>query len=302
MKVGLVGAGPWARNTQAPSLLAHPDVEFAGVWARRPEAAADLGAPVFESFDALLDGVDTVAFAVPPQVQAGLALQAAQAGRHVLLDKPISATVAEAEGVAEAVTTAGVRSMVTLTRRFARETRDFLAEAAEHTWTGGSGTWFSGAVLGGDYADSSWRREDGALLDVGPHVIDLLDAAMGTVVRVVHSRRDTPTDNWTVLLEHQGGALSTVQMSLRTPVRPSLMRIELSGSDGLRTLSDRATSSLDCYAVLLSEFLESVESGIDHRCSVHRGLHLQRILGEAGRLAKTSTGATSDGSAATPRR
>ncbi|WP_245154255.1 Gfo/Idh/MocA family oxidoreductase [Rhodococcus sp. 1R11] len=281
MKIGLVGAGPWARKTQAPSLLAHPEVDFTGVWARRPEAAADLGAPVYESFDALLDTVDTVAFAVPPAVQAGFALRAARAGKHVLLDKPIAATVAEAEELAEAVTVAGVRSMVTLTLRFAPETRQFLASTAGRSWAAGSGTWFSGATLGGAYSESQWRHDDGAILDIGPHVFDLLDAALGTIAHVAYSHRDTSSDSWTVLLEHEGGARSTVQLSLRTPVMPSLMRIELSGPAGVDTFTDRSTSSTDCYAVLLDEFLESVESGVDHECSVHRGLHLQRVIDRA---------------------
>ncbi|MBY3792572.1 Gfo/Idh/MocA family oxidoreductase [Rhodococcus fascians] len=281
MKIGLVGAGPWARKTQAPSLLAHPGVDFTGVWARRPDAAAELGAPVYESFDALLDAVDTVAFAVPPAVQAGFALRAARAGKHVLLDKPIAATVAEAEELAEAVTTAGVRSMVTLTLRFAPETRQFLTSTAGRPWAAGSGTWFSGATLGGAYSESQWRHDGGAILDIGPHVFDLLDAALGTIARVAYSHRDVASDSWTVLLEHEGGARSTVQLSLRTPVMPSLMRIELSGPAGVDTFTDRSTSSTDCYAVLLDEFLESVESGVDHECSVHRGLHLQRVIDRA---------------------
>ncbi|KQU55212.1 oxidoreductase [Rhodococcus sp. Leaf278] len=281
MKIGLVGAGPWARKTQAPSLLAHPGVEFTGVWARRPEVAADLGAPVFDSFDALLGAVDAVAFAVPPAVQAGYALRAVQAGKHVLLDKPIAATVAEAEELAAAVTAAGVRSMVTLTLRFAPETRQFLDTVAGRTWAAGSGTWFSGAILGGAYANSPWRHDDGAILDIGPHVFDLLDAALGTIARVAYSHREVASDSWAVLLEHEGGARSTVQLSLRTPIMPSLMRIELSGTDGVETLTDRSTSSTDCFAVLLDEFLQSVDSGVDHECSVHRGLHLQKLIDQA---------------------
>ncbi|MFI8567593.1 Gfo/Idh/MocA family protein [Rhodococcus sp. NPDC078407] len=285
MKIGLVGAGPWARKTQAPALLAHPDVDFTGVWARRPTAAAELNAPVLDSFEALLDAVDAVAFAVPPAVQAGYALRAARAGKHVLLDKPIAASVAEAEELAEAVTAAGVRSMVTLTLRFAPETRQFLASTAGRSWAAGSGTWFSGAILGGAYADSRWRHDDGAILDIGPHVFDLLDASLGTIARVVYSHRAVASDSWTVLLEHEGGARSTVQLSLRTPIMPSLMRIELSGSDGVEALTDRSTSSIDCFAVLLDEFLESVETGTDHECSVHRGLHLQRVIDQARQWA-----------------
>lgn len=278
MRIGLIGAGPWASATQAPSLAAHPLVEFAGVWARRPEAAAELGAPVFESIDALLDAVDAVAFAVPPEVQAGLAIAAAEAGKHVLLDKPIAATLDDATRLADAVGHAGVRSMVTLTRRFAPETRAFLDEARGKTWSAGVGTWLSGAILGGAYSHSPWRHRDGALFDVGPHVFDLLDASLGSIVDVILSRRDAASDAWTIVLQHEGGAVSTSQMSLATPVQPSLFRIELSGRDGVVSLADRSTSATDCFKVLLDEFLDCVESGIDHPCSVHRGLHMQKVL------------------------
>jgi predicted dehydrogenase len=281
MRIGLIGAGPWARATQAPSLAAHPGVEFVGVWARRPEAAAEIGVPVFDSVEALFAEVDAVAFAVPPEVQAGLAVAAAEAGKHVLLDKPIAATLDDASRLADAVGHAGVRSMVTLTRRFAPETRAFLARAAGKKWSAGVGTWLSGAVLGGEYSNSPWRHRDGALFDVGPHVFDLLDEALGSVVDVILCRRDEASDAWTVVLEHEGGKVSTSQMSLATPVRPSLFRIELSGSDGVVSLDDRSTSATECFRILLDEFLESVESGTDHPCSVHRGLHLQKVLDSA---------------------
>ncbi|MGA9872961.1 MAG: Gfo/Idh/MocA family oxidoreductase [Rhodococcus sp. (in: high G+C Gram-positive bacteria)] len=284
MRIGLVGAGPWARATQAPALRDHPGVEFAGVWARRPDAAAAVGAPVYDSVEALIGDVDAVAFAVPPEVQAGLAVTAAEAGKHLLLDKPIAATEDDAARIVEAVGHADVRSIVTLTRRFAPETRAFLHEAGGKKWCAGAGTWLSGAVLGGEYSQSPWRHRDGALFDVGPHVFDLLDAALGEVENVVLCRRDDASDTWTVVLEHSGGSVSTSQLSLATPVQPSLFRVELSGSDGVAMLDDRSTPATECYRVLLDEFLESVESTTDHSCSVHRGLHLQKIL--AGCLAR----------------
>src|SRR6186997_828853 len=40
--VGLIGAGPWATLVHAPVLAASPRTRLAGVWARRPEAAAEL--------------------------------------------------------------------------------------------------------------------------------------------------------------------------------------------------------------------------------------------------------------------
>src|ERR1035437_7460079 len=117
MRIGLVGAGPWASDTHAPALAAHRGVDFVGVWARRPEAVERFGAPVYPSYPALLDAVDAVAFAVPPAVQSAMATHAAQMGKHLILDKPIAANLAEAQELAEAVDAAGVGSVVMLTRR-----------------------------------------------------------------------------------------------------------------------------------------------------------------------------------------
>ncbi|OZC77479.1 Gfo/Idh/MocA family protein [Rhodococcus sp. 114MFTsu3.1] len=278
MRIGLVGAGPWARATHAPSLAAHPAIDFVGVWARRPDAAAGMGAPVYDSVETLMADVDAVAFAVPPEVQAGLAIAAAEAGKHVVLDKPIASNLDDATRLADAVADAGVGSIVALTRRFAPETREFLAEADGRDWSSASGTWLSGAVLGGEYSNSPWRRRDGALFDVGPHVFDLLDLTLGPITGVALSRRDESSDTWTVVLEHEGGKLSTSRLSLATPVQPSVFRVEISGSDGVLSLQDRSTPATDCFRVLLDEFLESIAGGVEHPCSVRRGLHLQRAL------------------------
>ena len=102
LRVGLVGAGPWAEMFHAPMLAAGPRTSLAAVWARRPEAAEELatsyGAPHVSSFDDLLEACDAVAFAVPPSVQAELAPRAAQADKHLLLEKPLAFTLPEAEG------------------------------------------------------------------------------------------------------------------------------------------------------------------------------------------------------------
>ena len=281
MRIGLVGAGPWARQAAVPALTAHDGVDFVGIWARRPEAAAEVapGVPIVDSVDALIDSVDAVAFAVPPEVQADLAVRAAEAGRHVLLDKPIAGTVDDAERLAAAVDRAGVGSMVTLTRRFAEETRSFLRSAGAQRTAGVTATWLSGALLGGEYAGSTWRHDGGALMDVGPHVVDLVEAVLGPVTDVPFARRAVDSDTWSITLDHDG-RVSQVTLSMRTPVRPSVLHVSASGPDGLVELQERTTPPDRCYAVLLDEFLESVRLGVPHECSVHRGLHLQRVLAQ----------------------
>ncbi len=223
---------------------------------------------------------------MPPEIQAELAVRAAEAGRHVLLDKPIAGTVDDAERLAAAVERAGVTSMVTLTRRFAEETRSFLRTVGTQRTVGVTATWLSGALLGGEYADSAWRHDGGALMDVGPHVVDLVEAVLGPVTDVPFARRDVDSDTWAITLDHDG-RVSQVTLSMRTPVRPSVLRVSASGPDGLVELQDRTTPPDRCYTVLLDEFLDSVRTGAPHECSVHRGLDLQRVLARVtARLAE----------------
>ncbi|MEY2469297.1 MAG: hypothetical protein QOF21_1995, partial [Actinomycetota bacterium] len=134
LKVGLVGAGPWASMVHAPVLANSPHTTLAGVWARRAEAAEKIasknGSVAVASFDALLDSCDAVAFAVPPDVQADMAVTAAKAGKTLLLEKPIALDLDSAQRLVDAVDEAGVRSVVLLSWRYAQAVDDFLAEAA----------------------------------------------------------------------------------------------------------------------------------------------------------------------------
>jgi len=82
MRFGLVGTGPWATMAHGPGLVAAPGAELVGVWGRSPdktqELAHALGTTAYGSYDDLLAAVDAVAFAVPPAVQARLAVEAAR--------------------------------------------------------------------------------------------------------------------------------------------------------------------------------------------------------------------------------
>src|SRR5687768_14983337 len=106
LRVGLVGAGPWAAMVHAPVLAAGPETTLEVVWARRPEAAAELagkfGAAPVSSFDELLGRCEALAFCVPPMVQAELAPVAAKAGKALLLEKPLAGDLDGAQRVADA--------------------------------------------------------------------------------------------------------------------------------------------------------------------------------------------------------
>ena len=89
MRFGLAGTGHWAKIVHAPALASTAGIRLAGVWGRNEQAAAALAdshdCVPYRSFDDLLAEVDAVAFAMPPDVQADLAVRAAAAGRHLLL-------------------------------------------------------------------------------------------------------------------------------------------------------------------------------------------------------------------------
>lgn len=291
LRIGLVGAGPWASAVHAPTIANHPATELAGVWARRPAASAALAAAhqtkPFAEFTELIEASDAVAFAVPPAVQAELATAAAEAGRHLILEKPIASSLNAAARLAGAVDAAGVASIVVLTLRFAPETRTWLADVrARGGWRCGTARWLSGALLGGQFSASPWRHSDGALADVGPHVVDLLDAALGEVTKVHAAHRGEP-DLWHLVLGHSGGATSTVSMSLKLPLLPTVISLDVYGDHGSSGFGGRSTSPLASFGVLLDELTELIASGrTDHPLGVQRGVHLQRVLHQARLLAQ----------------
>jgi predicted dehydrogenase len=289
LRFGLVGAGPWATDVHAPAIAAHPDTELVAVWARRPDEARRLadahGAVVAEDVDALIADVDAVAFAVPPEVQAQLAVRAARAGRHLVLEKPIAGTVAEAEGLTDAVTAAGVASLVLLTFRYAPEVVEWVTTAkTAGGWAAGAGTWIGGALLSGPYSHSPWRHERGGLVDIGPHTFDLLEAGLGPITDVLaatHGEHDV----WHVLFAHEGGARSTATLSIALPVEPNVVDFDLYGQAGRLSLR-RTTSTADCYANMLGELLTMIDTGrVEHPLDVRHGLHLQRLIDKVERLA-----------------
>jgi predicted dehydrogenase len=103
--------------------------------------------------------VDAVAFSLPPDAQPGLAVRAARAGRHLLLEKPVALSVAAADAVAGAVAEAGVASVVFFTQRFEPEVRAWLARtAAGGPWLGGTLTWLGTATDPASPFDTPRRR------------------------------------------------------------------------------------------------------------------------------------------------
>ncbi|WP_354638431.1 Gfo/Idh/MocA family protein [Kitasatospora camelliae] len=287
MRIGLLGTGPWAGWVHAPALAAHPGVEFAGVWGRRPEAAAEIaaahGVPVFDDPAALIDAVDAVSIALPPAVQAGYAVRAAEAGRHLLLDKPVATCAADARAVAAAVRKTSVASVVFFTLRFAGEQSGWLAEqAALGGWFTARCDWL-GSVFTTDspYAASPWRREKGALWDVGPHALAMLLPALGDVERVTAA--DGPGDTVHLVLRHGSGASSSVTLSLTAPPAAAVdgVGLELRGEHGVTRMPARDEHPVVAFGRALDALASAAGGGGAHPCDVAFGTRVVEILAEA---------------------
>ncbi len=94
-RVGLIGFGKIARERHAPAIAGDRRFELSCVADMTGTALA--GVPTYSNHEALLSGgaVDVVAICTPPAARFAIACDALRAGKHVLLEKPPTATVGE---------------------------------------------------------------------------------------------------------------------------------------------------------------------------------------------------------------
>ncbi|WFF06869.1 Gfo/Idh/MocA family oxidoreductase [Micromonospora sp. WMMD1076] len=286
MRFGLFGTGYWAAETHAAAIEAHPRARLAGVWGRNPAKAEELatrhGVPAFTDVDALIDACDAVAVALPPDVQADIAVRAATAGRHLLLDKPLALDLADADRVVDAAQASGVASVVFFTQRFHPNVTGFLAStAAAGGWQHARATMFASIFQPGNpYGDSTWRREHGALWDIGPHALSLILPVLGRVTRV--AAMDGPSGLVHLLLTHDGGATSSLSLTLDAPSEAVTRDFVFFGENGTETVPPGDGSALQAFGAALDQLLEEVDSGTrDHRCDVRFGREVVAVLDAA---------------------
>jgi predicted dehydrogenase len=259
-------------------LASGPETRLVGLWARQSKAAEALahrlGCHAYPSFEALLAEVDAVSFCVPPYVQAQLAPKAAAAGKALLLEKPLADSIEGARAIVEAVTAACVGSLVVFTARFAPEVRLWLAQAQSLDSAGGRSWFLSDSLMSGPFAASPWRHRYGALFDLGPHAIDLIEAALGPV-EVVHASQ-MPGSGATIVLGHKSGAVSTVQVSGSVAGQPAC-GVEIFGEFGQSRIDTMNVDWSTVFQTLRAEFA-SVARGEPHACDAVRGLVVQELL------------------------
>ncbi|WP_033345563.1 Gfo/Idh/MocA family protein [Catenuloplanes japonicus] len=282
MRFGLLGTGYWAVETQGAALADHPEAELVGVWGRDPaktRAVADrFGITAYGDPDDLIADVDAVSIALPPDVQAELATRAASAGRHLLLDKPLSLTIAAADRVVAAVEKNDVASVVFFTSRFQQPVEEFIREAVSTGgWQGARAERFA-SIYGdnGPYADSAWRKESGGLWDVGPHALAVLLAVLGMPVSVTALAGPNGTTH--VLVKHMLGAVSSLTLTLEAPAALTGTSTVFHGTEGAVLVPEHETTSVEAFGSAISQLVQAARHRAPHPCGVHFGRLIVAVL------------------------
>lgn len=245
---GIVGAGMVARY-HAKAIERTPGARLVAVSradARRAEeTAAQFGVPCLADVEALLarPDVDAVCVCTPSGLHAAQAIAAARAGKHVLVEKPMALTLADADAMIDACARAGVRLGVALQRRTEPEFQRVRAAIA----AGELGRPVLGSVnvpyvRPQSYYDSAtWRGTwaldgGGALMNQGIHLVDLLLWLMGDAVEVRAAAATLAhaievEDCVTATLRFASGALGSVAAT--TAAAPGFPhRVEIYGDQG----------------------------------------------------------------------
>jgi predicted dehydrogenase len=206
------------------------------------EVAREYGATAVDSLHELLSmDIDAVYIATPANVHREQAMAAMQAGKHVLCEKPLGMTVAEAEEMSAAAARLGLRLGTALMMRFHaqhRAARDLIAAGRIGTPV------YARAQLSCWYPplEGAWRQDPrtgggGSLIDMGGHCLDLLEMLLGPVASVSCVVRNTvhaypSEDSAVALLQFTSGALGTVDTFFCIPDESSLNVLEVYGSSG----------------------------------------------------------------------
>ncbi|MEN3745795.1 Gfo/Idh/MocA family oxidoreductase [Sphingomonas sp. HF-S3] len=130
IRIGLVGIGKIARDQHVPALAASDDFDLIATASRHGRVDGIDGHDSIEAMLAARPEIEAVSLCTPPEGRFDQAMSVLRAGRHLMLEKPPSATVSEAQALAKIAEKAGVTLFATWHSREAAEVdaaRDWLA-------------------------------------------------------------------------------------------------------------------------------------------------------------------------------
>lgn len=188
LRVGVIGVGSISEMHIQP-YASHPEVSLQAFCDLHAERLKEMGekyevSHLYENYQDLLanEAIDAVSICTWNNSHAEIAIAALEAGKHVLVEKPLSMTVAEAEAVEAAAKKSGKVLQVGFVRRHATNAKIlkqfidqgrlgdiYYAKASILRRVGNPGGWFSDQT----------RSGGGPLIDLGVHMIDIAWYLMG---------------------------------------------------------------------------------------------------------------------------
>jgi len=248
VRVGIVGCGKVA-GLHAAALRAVPEAVYVGACDADPGRAAAFaakhGGSAFGNLDALLAaGVEVVLIATPHPAHAAPTVQAAEAGVHVLVEKPMAATLADCDNMIAAAARTSVHLGVISQRRFYEPVRRIKAAIdAGKIGTPALGlflmySWRDAAYYASDPWRGRWDTEGGGVLvNQSPHQLDLLLWLLGPVSEVTGfwGNLNHPTvevdDTAVAAIRFRNGGLGSVLTSVAQ--KPGIYtKVHVHGSNG----------------------------------------------------------------------
>lgn len=194
MKIALVGIGKIALDQHVPALNASPDWELAATVSRHGRVD---GIEAFTDIHAMLEArpdIPVVSLCLPPVPRFEAALAVLRAGRHLMLEKPPGATLAEVHILSDLAQAQGVTIFATWHSRMAMAVaaaRDWLAGRTIHsgriTWREDVRKWHPG---------QDWIFEAGGMgvFDPGINALSILTEILPEPVRLLSADLDFPAN------------------------------------------------------------------------------------------------------------
>ncbi len=258
---GVVGCGWVARDFVAPGIAASRNGRVAALFdpdrgamerladsLRRhrnaPSMHVNLGALLADP------SVDAVYVATPNDRHASVVTCCAEAGKHVLCEKPMATTLAEARAMVSACERAGVTYATAFDQRFHAahlRLRELVASGTLGVVT--QARIHYACWLPADWSSDNWRADPsraggGALIDLAPHGIDLLEVLLGDEWEAMtayaqHKIHPYAVDDGAVLAgRFRDGAVATLHVAYNCPEAYPRRRLELIGTHAMVVATD----------------------------------------------------------------
>jgi D-galactose 1-dehydrogenase len=280
-RIAIAGIGKIARDEHVPAITRNPNFELSASISRNAKLDGIENFTGMEEFLRARTDVTVIALCVPPQVRYEMARQALFAGRHVLLEKPPAATLAEIYALKKIARDKGLTLFATWHSRFApavepakKWLKSRKIKQVDVVWKEDVRVWHPGQ-------NWIWKSGGAGVFDPGINALSILTGILPQPIRLLSAELEIPENHetpiavqlqfedmdsapvsanfdwcqegpqiWDITIETDAGMLI---------IRNGGARLEI----GVRTLSLPETGEYDGIYAQFAELLSSASSSVD---------------------------------------